>query len=237
MLDGCTRGLVAMNPLSDPFHQIVRDDALLFMFRLMALARWKTWTVLTTRYGRMARFMSRLYEHDGLLHLAPAPLPAALQVEIPNVWIGVKAGTQALADRRVGALAKVKAAVRYVAVHPVLERIDLSRHVHAVDWVVAGGWDARGQALPEDLSWARAIRDACQSRGVPLFLAGQAYETRAAGAQFLDGALWHQFPRRELLDVPSASVREALRAWAAQVEVAGVPPLTIAAPNMGMRAS
>ncbi len=94
--------------------------------------------------ARMADFMSRLYERDGMLHLAPAPLPAIEQVEVPNVWLGVTPGTQGSASRQLPALVKVKATVRFVSMEPLLEPVNLDTYIQALDWIIVSGESGLG---------------------------------------------------------------------------------------------
>ncbi len=63
----------------------------------------------------------------------------------PNVWIGTTAGTQETADERIPHLVRIPAAVRFVSVEPLLERVVLD-----ADWLyprckACGRHSARGK--------------------------------------------------------------------------------------------
>ena len=107
----------------------------------------------------------------------------------PNIWLGVTAENQARADERARTLIKVPAAVRFLSVEPILERIDLFQagafvggpcggggdsgpveyDVTAnIDWVICGPETGPG-ARPFQYDWARDLRDQCRAVGVPFF--------------------------------------------------------------------
>ncbi len=217
-VSGARRELVFANSMGDPFHQNVPDDLVLRFFRAMHLASWKVWQVCTKRGPRMADFMSRLHERDGMLHLAPAPLPAIDQVEIPNVWLGVTAGTQASATRQIPALVKIKATVRFVSMEPLLEPVNLDAYIHALDWIIVGG-ESGPDWRPMDLDWARAIRDVSVARHVPFFFNQMAGKNPENMTKQLDGVAWRQVPRREIAPLPTSARRKGLRAWAKGAEI------------------
>lgn len=220
-VSGSRRELVFANSMGDPFHRNVPFRLILHLFRTMHLARWKTWQVCTKRGRRMADFMSRLYERDGMLQLAPSSVPAIEQVEIPNIWLGVTAGSQASADRQIPELMKVKAAVRFVSMEPLLEPVDIGNYIHALDWIIVGG-ESGQEWRPMDLAWARAVRDTCVARRVPFFFKQMAGKNPENMPKELDGIAWRQLPRRELAGLPSAEEKKTLRAWASSATIPGL---------------
>ena len=58
---------------------------------------------------------------------------------------------------------------RFVLVEPQLERLDLSRWLSRLGWVIQGG-EVGPQARPFDVAWARELRDHCCRARVPFFL-------------------------------------------------------------------
>lgn len=107
---------------------------------------------------------------------------------LPNVWLGVTVEDQTQADLRIPALLETPAAVRFLSCEPLLARVRLCRCEGAafetqthpfivnescplhgsvrVDWVIAGG-ESGPDARPMHPDWARALRDDCQTVGVP----------------------------------------------------------------------
>jgi protein gp37 len=115
-------------------------------------------------------------------------LPADWGEGYPNVWLGISAENQATADKRIPALLKTPAKLRWISAEPLLERIDLERtganlHGHCgqvcedcgpddfptIDWVVVGG-ESGPEARPCQLDWIRDVIHQCQDATVPVFV-------------------------------------------------------------------
>lgn len=112
---------------------------------------------------------------------------------LPNVWLGVTAEDQERADQRIPILLDTPAAKRFISAEPLLGPIDL-RMLHydgitnidaltgahgiaqpmrgtgaRLDWVIGGGESGKDARPIENVEWARALRDQCQSAGVAFF--------------------------------------------------------------------
>jgi Bacteriophage protein gp37 len=109
-----------------------------------------------------------------------------------HVWLGSTIGYQAEADRDIPKLLATPAHVRFLSMEPLLGSVDLTaieirlsgtshevvNVLHqkdglnlglarpSIDWVIVGGESGHG-ARPMHPEWARAIRDQCESAGVP----------------------------------------------------------------------
>lgn len=108
-----------------------------------------------------------------------------------RIWVGVTAENQEQADRRIPALLKIPAAVRFVSYEPALGPLTLSPWLQLVardaermsaaalesgatrelirpgiDWVIAGG-ESGGKARPAHPDWFRSVRDQCAEEDVP----------------------------------------------------------------------
>lgn len=111
----------------------------------------------------------------------------------PNVWLGVSVEDQATANERIPLLLDTPARVRWLSCEPLLGPVGLDDLVddkgpmgedHAsclecdvhpdddpwsgacIDWVVVGGESGPG-SRPMHPDWARALRDQCQTAGIP----------------------------------------------------------------------
>lgn len=85
----------------------------------------------------------------------------------PNVWLGVSVEDRKYGLPRVDLLRKVRAAIRFLSVEPLLEDlgdIDLT----GIHWVIVGGESGAG-ARPLEESWVLRVRDQCAEQGVPFF--------------------------------------------------------------------
>ena len=128
--------LIFVNSLSDTFHEDVPDEYLAKLFNVMAQARQHTFQVLTKRPERMREVLFNLAHNSKVLQVPFWPLP--------NVWLGVTAENQRMADARIPLLLETPAAVRFVSCEPLLGPLDLHRWMaydfpSRLDWVIAGG--------------------------------------------------------------------------------------------------
>lgn len=88
-----------------------------------------------------------------------------------HIWLGVSVENQETADKRIGELLKVPAAVIVVSYEPALGSLVLppeflERGKRA--WLICGGETGPG-ARPMNPDWVRQIRDQCVNAGVPFF--------------------------------------------------------------------
>ena len=166
--------------LSDFFHEDIlradRHDAI----RVMRDAPQHTYMLLTKRTQNIRPMLAGTAWGDGL--------PA-------NVWLGVTAENQEMADLRIPALLRFPAPVHFVSCEPLLGPVDLRWYmgesvclVHSrpqfetcqldahraqefgrgLDWVIAGG-ESGARARPMNAAWARALRDHCAASNVHFF--------------------------------------------------------------------
>jgi protein gp37 len=146
-----------------------------------------------------------------------------------NVWIGTTVENQEMADERIPILLSIPAKVRFLSCEPLLENVFLPNSLinwssfnGGINWVICGGESGPG-ARPMHPSWARNLRDQCQSAGVPFFFkqwgeyvwrktwaestgtkhifADGVFVNRVgktAAGRDLDGRTWNEFPKVEV---------------------------------------
>ena len=168
--------------MSDLFHHAVPIDVINHVWQTMLLARQHTFIVLTKRPERMLRTMNLF----GLV--------------LPNVWLGVTAENQAMADERIPLLLKTPAAVRFVSIEPAIGRVDISRCVETgargelgISWLIMGCESGPGRR-PMNIMWARSVRDQCQAAGIPFFFKQGQSGGRVVSMPYLDGRQWAEYP-------------------------------------------
>ena len=172
--------VVFVNSMSDLFHERIPFDFLRAVFATMEATPQHTYQVLTKRATHLTRVAPRL------------PWP-------PNVWMGVTVENQAAVSRRAARLLRVPAAVRFLSVEPLIERVDLTGVLEArditIDWVIAGG-ESGPRSRPCETEWLRSLRDECMFYGVPFFLKqlGGWPDKRGHDQALLDGRLWREMP-------------------------------------------
>ena len=140
-----------VNSMSDLFHDKVPVEFISAVFDVMEKASWHQFQVLTKRPKRMAAFTTERYKDK---------TPPA------NVWLGTSTENQAAYDERYPELLKVKAAVRWLSIEPLIGAIKISS-LEGVDWVVVGG--ESGSTRKMEKKWATDICDACEKAKVPFF--------------------------------------------------------------------
>ena len=144
---------VFVNSMSDLFHEDLKSHQISDIFDVMMRAPQHTFQVLTKRAARMNEYMK---DH---------PLFAR-----PNVWLGVSVENQTTADKRIPILQDTPAAVRFLSVEPLLEKVDLMPwRLDCIDWVIVGG-ESGPKARPCDLRWIGSIVDECRAADVPVFV-------------------------------------------------------------------
>lgn len=198
---------IFVNPWSDFFLEEVpigwRTDALGIMYDTPQ----HTYLILTKR-------------PENILQLIPQDSFEFL----PNVWLGVSAENQEMADKRIPLLLEVPAQVHFVSAEPLLGQINLAPYfvcggcgytstdkriqldhqlctnsTETVDWAITGGESDFHDPRPMDLAWAKSIRDQCTEAGVAYFHkqhGGTRKIDGAWGARELDGRTWDEYPEK-----------------------------------------
>lgn len=180
---------VFVNSMSDLFHARVPREFLARVFAVMAATPQHSYQVLTKRPERAARILTDLCrcgaghppgEHfrssmewaatshsptyvpglkHGLYHRSGWPLP--------NVWIGTSIESDGY-TRRLDALRKTPAAIRFVSAEPLLGPLP-SADFTGISWVIIGGESGPG-ARPFDPQWAADLIDQSRQAGAAPFV-------------------------------------------------------------------
>lgn len=179
---------VFVNSMSDLFHEGVPDDYIIAVVRVMQLANWHTYQVLTKRSERLRDLLqSKLRDAADASH----------------IWWGVSVENQRQGLPRVAHLQDAPAKTRFLSVEPLLEDlgpIDLE----GISWVIVGGESGAGARLM-DPTWVRAIRSQCEAAGVPFFFKQWGGVRKKRAGRELDGRTYDDMPRS--LGFPIASLK------------------------------
>ncbi|HYO56400.1 phage Gp37/Gp68 family protein [Archangium sp.] len=133
---------IFVNSMSDLFHVGVPDDYIVAVARIMALANWHTFQVLTKRSERMRDLLR------GKLVFAAG---------LPHIWWGVSVEDRRYGLPRVLHLRDAPARVRFLSVEPLLEELD-QLNLDGIHWVIVGGESGAG-ARPIPKKGVTFIRD------------------------------------------------------------------------------
>jgi protein gp37 len=186
---------IFVGSMTDIFHDEVPFEALDEIFLTMCAHPRHTFLILTKRPQRMQEYFAAVDRRFEDVHAFVAeqvsghdyrPWPWA------NVWLGVTAENQAMADERIPVLLSIPAARRFVSIEPMLGPVDLrltrgtrdedyhgynddgpidyviTSRADDLHWVICGGETGPG-ARPMHPDWPRSLRDQCTSAGVPFF--------------------------------------------------------------------
>ena len=188
---------VFVNSMSDLFHEDLTFDQIDRVFSVMAAAQRHSYQVLTKRPERMREYFSGDAGDRvcGVMQTHPDPYKRQTW-PLENVWLGVSVENQRTADERIPLLLDTPAALRFLSVEPLLDRVDLSEWVfnrresirdamngpaalngdqadaavsYPIDWVIVGG-ESGPKARPCNLEHVRSVVWACQRAGIPVFV-------------------------------------------------------------------
>jgi len=212
--------LVFLGSMSDPFHDLVREEWLDRILQVVDACPRHLFLALTKRPRNIrAKLWGGAYGR----------FLGGVRV-LPNLWLGVSAENQERLRERLAALFAAPAAGYFLSAEPLLGRISLleadwagaDRAARLLRWVVGGG-ETGARARPCFLSWARALRDGAKAMGLPFLwkqwgewapfpwdgrrsehparriLPGDPPELavrvrRRRSGRVLDGRLWDEFP-------------------------------------------
>ena len=83
-----------------------------------------------------------------------------------NIWLGATVEDHPSAEKRLPFLISCSAALIFISCEPLLSHLDLRPWLQYLDWVIVGG-ESGHHARPMHPSWARDLRDQCQSTRIP----------------------------------------------------------------------
>jgi protein gp37 len=112
-----------------------------------------------------------------------------------NVWLGATVESQKEADR-LSHLIDVPAVVHFLSMEPLLGGVDLSAHIHGIEWVITGGENGKDYR-PVDPDWFRLLRDQCAAADVPFLFKqweGASQKIIKAKGRELDGVVHDGYP-------------------------------------------
>jgi protein gp37 len=184
--------MIFVNSMSDLFEKGVPDDYVEAVCRVMELASWHTYQVLTKRSSRMRDMLATRLR---------------FAAKLPHIWWGVSVEDRAHGLIRVRHLQQAPAAVRFLSVEPLLE--DLGQvNLEGIHWMIVGGESGAG-ARPMEKGWVLSLRDQCERARVPFFFKQWGGVRKSKAGRELDGRTYDGLPGRVQLPVLENSRRLA----------------------------
>ncbi len=171
--------MVFVNSMSDLFHRDVPENYIQAVVRVMRLANWHTYQVLTKRSEELRDMLgTTLREAAG----------------DPHIWWGVSVENRRHGLPRIEHLREAPARVRFLSVEPLLEDLGIV-DLTGIHWVIVGGESGPG-ARPLDPGWVASIRDRCVAAGVPFFFKQWGGVRKNKTGRLLEGRAYDQMPQR-----------------------------------------
>lgn len=197
--------LVFVNSMSDLFHESIPDEYIAAVVRVMELADWHVFQVLTKRADRMNSLLRGALRHTARLQ---------------HIWWGVSVENRKHGKPRIAKLKTAPAAVRFLSLEPLLEDLGLL-NLQGIDWVIVGGESGPG-ARPIHADWVRKIRGQCSEHGVPFFFKQWGGARKKENGRELDAVTHDEFPEISIGSVPDCSILQArIRECESRVAVPG----------------
>ena len=165
---------IFVNSMSDLFQDKADEKFISEIWRVMQLAHWHSFQVLTKRPDRMLEILCK------------PEYPA-----LANVWLGTSVESEDFVDR-IDLLRQVPARVRFISFEPLLGPIpepDLS----GIHWAIVGG-ESGPHARPIEAWWVEDLRDACQREGVAFFFKQWGGKRKKKNGRVLGDRTYDNYP-------------------------------------------
>jgi len=177
-----------VNSMSDLFHEKVPDEYVVAVAKVMGLANWHTFQVLTKRADRLRVLLS------GKLRFA---------AKLQHVWWGVSVEDKKYGLPRIAQLRRTPARTRFLSIEPLLEDVgDLD--LAGVAWVIVGG-ESGADARPVQRQWVRSIRDQCARQNVAFFFKQWGGVRKGKSGRELDNRTYDDTPAPRVAPYPNVS--------------------------------
>lgn len=183
---------IFVNSMSDLFHEDVPDEYVVAVGRVMQLANWHTYQVLTKRSQRLRDLL-----RGKLSFISKAS----------HIWWGVSVEDRKHGLPRVAHLAAAPATSRFLSIEPLLE--DLGKvNLAGIAWVIVGGESGPG-ARPMERGWVVSLRDQCATAGVPFFFKQWGGYPKGRYGRELDRVTYSEMPERPGIPISPPAIRLA----------------------------
>lgn len=171
--------MIFVNSMSDLFHEDVPEPYVATVARVMQLANWHTYQVLTKRSERLKKLLSTRLR---------------FAAEEPHIWWGVSVENRKQGLPRINHLREAPASVRFLSIEPLLESLG-PLDLRGIDWVIVGGESGPG-ARPVEESWVVEILEQCHAARVPFFFKQWGGRRKSRNGRELHGRTYDEIPRR-----------------------------------------
>jgi len=129
--------------------------------------------------------------------------------QYPNIWLGVTAENQEMADKRIPLLLDVPAKIKFISAEPLLGKINLwgnesglvgsrdwngkQTFIEGLDWVIAGG-ESGHNCREMKYEWAEFLKNQCKNANVPFFMKQMTGNTKEKRENIPEDLMIREFP-------------------------------------------
>jgi protein gp37 len=196
---------IFVNSMSDLFQENIPDSFVDRVGRVMQMADWHTYQVLTKRAEHMSDMLC-------------GPLVFASQLK--HIWWGVSVEDRKYGLPRIDALREASAALRFLSIEPLLE--DLGEiNLEGIHWVIVGGESGHGARRMEK-EWVHSLREQCEAASVPFFFKQWGGVRKSEAGRELEGRTYDSMPERPLRKVATHGARlrmiHGVQKWESEYE-------------------
>lgn len=170
------RGRVFCGSMMDWCDKDAPEGARTRLFNIIERCNWLDFQLLTKRAKLIERSLPKCWE----------------VARFSNVWLGVTVENREFGYPRIDAIRSIPAAVRFLSVEPMLERmpdIDLT----GIDWVICGGESGPG-FRPFDPEWSQELAEICHRARVAYWFKQHGGRDADKGGCLLGGVEYKQWP-------------------------------------------
>lgn len=171
--------MIFVNSMSDLFHDQVPDEYIEQVVRVMILARWHTFQVLTKRGARLKSLLR------GRLKFV---------AQCKNIWWGVSVENKRDGVPRIKQLQDAPVAIRFLSVEPLLEDVG-KLNLTGISWVIVGG-ESGPHSRPLQIEWVRSVQTQCENARIAFFFKQWGGPRKKITGRILDGQTYDEFPPR-----------------------------------------
>jgi protein gp37 len=185
--------MIFVNSMSDLFHEKVPDDYIVSVAKVMEMASWHTFQVLTKRAERLEEMLTNRLRFAS---------------KRKNIWWGVSVEDRKHGVPRMNHLRNSPASVRFLSIEPLLEDlgvIDLT----GMHWVIVGG-ESGPRARPIEKEWVDSVRRLCSNEGVAFFFKQWGGFPKSKNGRRLDGRTYDAVPGTKVQTMPDDATRRRL---------------------------
>ncbi len=188
-----TSKMIFVNSMSDLFHDEVPDDYIVTVVKVMEVANWHTYQVLTKRSERMRNLLNTKLK---------------FAASASHIWWGVSVENKKHGVPRIGHLLNSQAEIKFLSIEPLLEFLG-PLPLSDIDWVIVGGESGAG-ARPIQPEWVIDLRDQCKMAGTPFFFKQWGGPNKKVKGRLLDNRTHDEFPNQPQNAVLETGKRQEL---------------------------